>query len=374
MTSRDLTDNVEQMQIRKASKIIFGKYISILKHLIDKAQRYDSIILVAKTHHQPAQLILLGKRFAMWVEELYEHLVDFESFIENYPLRGMKGPVGAQSDMLTLLGSKEKVSELEHRISKYLRFQEVLDATGQVYPRSLDFKIVSHLAALSAACENFAKGMRLMSGCELVTEGSKEGQVGSSVMPHKMNTRNSERICGLCSLLKMHADGISRLSGDQWEEGDVSDSVVRRVIVPDVFYTSDGICETTLTVLNEMDIYPVMINAEVDRYLPFIATAELLDTAVKKGMGREKAHQLIMKYAIEEELKMRNGSPKNNLAKMLSKESKFPLNESEIEAILEGRKNFVGNSKEQIYSVAKKVEGLLAKYPTEASYEPKPIL
>jgi len=375
MTSRDLTDNVEQMQIRKASKIIFGKYVSVLRHLVEKAQSYDSIVLTAETHHQAAQLTLLGRRFAMWAEELHEHLVDFERVIEDYPLRGIKGPVGTQFDMLVLLGSKEKVNRLESKIAEHLGFRIVMDAPGQIYPRSLDFEFISHLALLSAACENFANEMRLMSGQGFVTEGFKEGQVGSSSMPHKMNTRSSERICGFCNLLKMYADGASRLSGNQWEEGDVSDSVVRRVIIQDAIYVSDGLCETILTVLNEMKVYPAVIDAEVDKYLPLLATTELLDAAIKKGMSREKAYELIKKYAIKEVLRMREtGSSENNLAKLLGSDSESPLKEDEIRRMLEDRMHFVGNAREQIYSVKEKSTELLSKYPAEASYEPKPIL
>ncbi len=214
-----------------------------------------------------------------------------------------------------------------------------------------------------------------MSGYELVTEGFKEGQVGSSAMPHKMNTRSSERICGFSNLLKMYADGASRISGDQWEEGDVSESVVRRVIIPDAIYTSDGLCETTLTVLNEMGAYPSMISAEVDRYLPFLATTELLDAAVEKGMGRQQAHGLIKKYAVREALRMKEtGSIKNNLTVELGKEPEFPLDEAEIKKILDDKEHFIGNAREQIYSVVEKSNKLITKYSAEASYEPRPIL
>ena len=375
MTSRDLTDNVEQMQIKKATKIIFGKYVSVLRHFVDKTLEYDSIILTARTHHQAAQPTLLGRRFAMWAEELYNHLIDFERFIENYPLRGIKGPVGTQFDMLTLLGSREKVSELEKKIAKHLGFQKVLDAPGQTYPRSLDYDLASHLSKLSAACGNFAIGMRLMSGYELVTEGFKEGQVGSSAMPHKMNTRSSERICGFSNLLKMYEDGLSRIAGEQWEEGDVSDSVVRRATIPDMFYASDGLCETTLTVLNEMGAYPAVIGAEVDRYLPFLATTELLAEATKRGMGREKAHGLIKKYAVREALRMREtGDFENNLAQSLGNDSEFPLKEPHIREMLKNTLHFIGNAREQTYAVAEKAGELISKYETEAFYEPKPIL
>jgi len=378
MTSRDLTDNVEQMQVRKAARVVLGKYVSVLRHLIERAKEYQEIVLTARTHHQPAQPTLLGRRFSMWAEELYETLLGLERFIADYPLRGIKGPVGTQFDMLVLLGSPAKVAELEKRVADELGFARVLESTGQVYPRSLDYQLVSHLAAQASACENFAKGVRLMSGYELVTEGFKEGQVGSSAMPHKMNTRSSERICGFAELLKMYADGASRLAGDQWEEGDVSCSVQRRVILPDAFYASDGLCETVLTVLNEMGAYPAMIDRELDKYLPFLATTEILMLALKAGIGREKAHGVIKKHAVGEALRLRQGGPDaNGLADRLAADPVFKeagVTCERIRDILADKSHFVGGAKEQIGRVAVKAATLLERYAADARYEPGEIL
>ncbi len=376
MTSRDLTDNVEQMQIRDASKLVFSKYISVLRHFGEKANEYEDIILTARTHHQAAQMTLLGRRFSMWQEELLQHLPDLENFIKNYPLRGIKGPVGTMSDMATLLNDYQKAQQLETSVSLQLGFGIVLDSPGQVYPRSLDYSLVSKLASLSAAPENFAISMRLMAGYELVTEGFKEGQVGSTAMPHKMNTPHSERICGLAELVKMYSDGISRISGNQWEEGDVSCSVGRRVIIPDSFYASDGLCETTLNVLNDMGTYPQVISAEVDKYLPFLATTEILQLAVKSGMGREMAHSIIKKYAIDEALRMRRGE-KPNLVAMLSMTREFKdagITDLELNDLMSKRDNFVGMACDQINDVANKASHWTSKYQESASYEPRPIL
>lgn len=378
MTSRDLTDNVEQIQIQRAMKLVLGKYLSVLRHLIMKADEYRGIELTARTHHQAAQPTLLGRRFAMWAEELWVHLVEFEAFIGSYPFRGIKDAVGTQFDMVNLLGSNEKALELEQRIAEMFGFKNVLDSTGQVYPRSLDYKLLSHLAALSSACENFAKSMRLMAGYELMTEGFRKGQVGSSVMPHKMNTRSSERICAFSELLKMYADGGSRLAGDQWEEGDVSCSAIRRVLIPDAFYASDGLLETTLTVLNQMGAYPAVISKEVDRYLPFLATTEILGLAVQHGIGREKAHSLIKKHAIAEALRMREeGSDVNQLMDRLCEEPEFKeagITEAMLSGALKDKSHFLGNADAQITAVQKKTKPLLTKYAKEAGYEPGDIL
>ena len=378
MTSRDLSDNVEQIQIKKAMRLVFGKYISVLRHLLDRADEYRTIELTARTHHQAAQPTLLGRRFSMWAEELWVHLVEFEAFIESYPFRGIKGAVGTQFDMVNLLGSKGKALDLEKRIAEMFGFNDILDSTGQVYPRSLDYKLLMHLSVLSSACENFAKSMRLMAGYELMTEGFRKGQVGSSVMPHKMNTRSSERICAFSELLKMYADGGSRLSGDQWEEGDVSCSAMRRVLIPDAFYASDGLLETTLTVLNQMGAYSAVISKEVDRYLPFLATTEILGMAVQRGMGREQAHGLIKKHAIAEALRMREeGSDINYFIDRLCEEPDFKnmgITSVILSDVIKDKSHFIGNADAQITAVQDKVKPILVKYMDAAAYEPGDIL
>jgi len=378
LTSRDLTDNVEQIQIKQAMQLIFGKYVSALRHLLDKAKMYQHIELTARTHHQPAQITLLGRRFSMWAEELLYHLNEFEHFIQEYPLRGIKGAIGTQFDMATLLGSPEKASQLDKLIAKTYGFKRILSSPGQVYPRSLDYKLLLHLSALSSPLENYAKTMRLMAGYDLVTEGFMKGQVGSSVMPHKMNTRSSERICALSELLKMYADGGSRLSGDQWEEGDVSCSALRRVLIPDAFYASDGLLETTLNVLNQMGAYPAIISQEVERYLPFLATTEVLDMAVRRGIGREQAHATIKRHAIAEALKMREtGSRENRLMKRLSEDPLFQeagITLDALNKLLAEKSHFHGRAQAQIAEVIEKAKTLLQRYPKEAAYEPGDIL
>jgi adenylosuccinate lyase len=217
-----------------------------------------------------------------------------------------------------------------------------------------------------------------MAGYELVTEGFKKGQVGSSVMPHKMNTRSTERICAFSELLKMYADGASRLSGDQWEEGDVSCSAMRRVLIPDAFYAADGLLETILNVLNQMGVYPSVISKEVNRYFPFLATTEVLNSAVQHGLGREQAYSLIKKHAIAEALKMREeGSDSNSLMNNLAMEPLFiesGITKEMLEALLKDKRYFVGNAELQIYNIIEKAKPWMSKYSNWARYEPGDIL
>ena len=201
--------------------------------------------------------------------------------------------------MLDLLGGdQDRLAELERRIAEHLGFRHVLVSTGQVYPRSLDFDVISALAQVAAAPSNVATSIRLMAGHELVTEGFQPGQVGSSAMPHKMNTRSCERVNGLAVIIRGYVSMVGELAGDQWNEGDVSCSVVRRVALPDAFFALDGLFETFLSVLEDFGAFPAVIDAELQRYLPFLTTTKVLMAAVRQGVGRETAHEAINEHAV----------------------------------------------------------------------------
>ncbi|MDQ1665533.1 MAG: adenylosuccinate lyase, partial [Actinomycetota bacterium] len=299
MTSRDLTENVEQLQVRSSLELVRDRAVAALARLAQLASEHSDLVIAGRSHNVAAQATTLGKRFASAADELLLAVERVESLLERYPLRGIKGPVGTAQDQLDLLGGDpDKLAALEQRIAEHLGFRRVLGSVGQVYPRSLDFDVVSSLVQLSAAPSSLATTIRLMAGQELVTEGFQAGQVGSSAMPHKMNTRSCERVNGLAVVLRGHLSMVSELAGDQWNEGDVSCSVVRRVALPDAFFALDGLFETFLTVLDDFGAYPAVARRELDRYLPFLATTKVLMAAVRNGVGREQAHEAIKEHAV----------------------------------------------------------------------------
>ena len=292
MTSRDLTENVEQLQVYRSLELIRTKAITVALRIAERAAEYDTLVMAGRSHNVAAQATTLGKRFASAAEEFLVAIERIENLIERYPLRGIKGPMGTAQDMLDLMGGDEtKLAELESRIATHLGFARVFDSVGQVYPRSLDFDALSTLVQLGAGPSSLAHTIRLMAGNETVTEGFKEGQVGSSAMPHKMNARSCERVGGLQVILRGYLTMAADLSGQQWNEGDVFCSVIRRVALPDAFFALDGMFETFLTVLAEFGAFPAMIDRELERYLPFLATTRILMAAVRAGVGRETAHE-----------------------------------------------------------------------------------
>ena len=216
--------------------------------------------------------------------------------------------MGTQQDQLSLLGDDAvRVEELERAVARHLGFDVVLGSVGQVYPRSLDLNVVSALLQATSGPSSLATSIRLMAGHELVTEGFAEGQVGSSAMPHKMNTRSCERISGLHAVLRGHVTMVSAVAGDQWNEGDVSCSVVRRVAIPDAFYTADGVYRTLLWVLDEFAAFGDVIDRELRQALPELATTRILAAVVDAGLGPEEAHRLIGAHALAAATARRQG-------------------------------------------------------------------
>jgi adenylosuccinate lyase len=371
MTSRDLTENVEQLQIRSSLLLIRTKALAVLGRLARRAAEHDSLVMAGRTHNVPAQATTLGKRFASAADELFVALSRLDDLIERYPLRGIKGPVGTAQDMIELLGSADRHRELERRVASHLGFSRVLASVGQVYPRSLDFDVLSSLVQLAAAPSSLAKTIRLMAGHELVTEGFRPGQVGSSAMPHKMNTRSAERINGFMVVLRGFASMAAELAGDQWNEGDVSCSVVRRVALPDACFALDGMLETTLTVLDDFGAYPAVIARELDRYLPFLATTRVLTAAVRAGVGRETAHDVIREHAVAVALEMREkGAEGNDLLARLAADSR--LAGVDLSGVLAEPQSFTGAARAQVAAVVEAVDAIMT--PEAAAYQPEPIL
>jgi adenylosuccinate lyase len=250
----------------------------------------------------------------------------------------------------------------------------VLTSVGQVYPRSLDFDVVSALVQTSAGPSNLATTIRLMAGIELVTEGFKEGQVGSSAMPHKMNTRSCERVNGLAVVLRGSLAMVGELAGDQWNEGDVSDSVVRRVALPDAFFACDGLFQTFLTVLDEFGAFPAVIQRELDRYLPFLSTTKVLMAAVRNGVGRETAHEAIKEAAVGVALAMRRGQAENDVFARLAADDRLGLSEEQLASLVAHPITFTGAAVDQVQSVVRRVDEVAKRHPEAAAYAPGDIL
>ncbi len=376
LTSRDLTENVEGLQMAAALDHLDGRIRGVLAALAERATAEAATVMVGRTHNVAAQPVTLGKRFAMVAEELlaaHDRLLDLR---ERFAIRGLKGPVGSQQDLLDLLGSSEAVDAVEQRVAEAFGIRSRLVATGQVYPRSRDLDVVAAFVQVASGPANLATTIRLMAGHDLVTEGFQKGQVGSSAMPHKMNTRSCERINGFMAILRGHLTMAGSLAGDQWNEGDVSCSVVRRVVLPDACFALDGLLETTFSVLDGFGAYPAVIDRELERYLPFLATTALLMHAVKEGLGREEAHEIIKHHAVAAALELRgSGGPGGAaLISSLGDDAAFPGSAAELGALIENPTDLLGRIDDQIASITTTIAARVAERPEAAAYRGGAIL
>ena len=376
MTSRDLTENVEQLQVYRSLQLVRDRTIAALAGISKRAQQWRSLFITARTHNVAAQPTTFGKRLAMFGEELLGGLASIEALLESYPVRGLKGAVGTQMDQLSLFdGDIKKINELESLIVQHLGIPKNFSNVGQVYPRSLDLRTVNVLVELASGPSSFCRTLRLMAGHETASEGFAKGQTGSSAMPHKMNSRSSERINGFHTILKGYQTMAAGLAGDQWNEGDVSCSVVRRVMLPDAFFTIDGMFETFLTILGQMDAYPAVVEAENNHYLPFLLTTTIMMEAVKAGVGRETAHHAIKEHAVATVNDLRSGKVnENDLIARLSNDERLSLDESQLQAILQQGRDNVGAAKSQVDQFVDRVDEYVKSYPKAAEYSPAGIL
>jgi len=376
MTSRDLTENVEQLQVFESLRMIESKAAAALFAFARRADQWKDLVITARTHNVAAQLTTFGKRLAMFGEELFSSWEQLRHLRQTYPVRGLKGAVGTQLDPLRLFEDDPgRVRELESRIAAHLGLPCQLSAVGQVYPRSLDHRVVSALLDLSSGPASFAHTLRLMAGHETASEGFAPGQTGSSAMPHKMNSRSAERINGFQNLLRGYVTMATGLAGDQWNEGDVSCSVVRRVMLPDAFFAIDGLLETLLTVLGQMEAYPAVMERENVHYLPFLLSTTFLMEAVQSGVGRETAHAAIKENALACVHALRTGmQAENDFLDRLVRDERLPFSRERLEAILAEGRNHTGLARSQVDAFRERVESLTNEYPEAARYEPEAIL
>jgi adenylosuccinate lyase len=349
LTSRDLTENIELIQIKAALELIEHRTLQTLFLLNEKISKYEKTYMVGRSHNVAAQVTTLGKRFASCAEELLFAHTALNELIARLPIRGIKGPVGTSQDALDAMGNN--FANLEKSIADEFGFENTWVSVGQIYPRSVDFEVISKLLQIASAPSSMATTIRLMAGSGLVSEGFKAGQVGSSAMPHKMNSRSSERINGMMVLLRGYNTMASDLAGDQWNEGDVSCSVVRRVAIPDSFYVLDGLLHTFMTILNEFGIFTENIEKELSEQLPLLATTNILMECVKTGMGREAAHEMIKKHAT-------TTTPSKFFA-AISIEKDFPLSLDQLSKLISNPADFAGLALIQTSSVKEMIARLV---------------
>jgi adenylosuccinate lyase len=356
LTSRDVTENIEGWQIKQSLHLTLASSNLLLQELVEKIEKYADLPIVGRTHNVPAQLTTLGRRFASWSEEFLFALEGLENLESRFPLKGIKGAIGTGSDLKSVIGSNWQ--SIEDSVLESLSVNKSLIAPSQIYPRSIDFQVISSLFQLASPLASIATNIRLMAGLGLVAEGKASSQVGSSAMPHKNNPRLSERVNALFIVLKGYLTMASEISGNQWNEGDVSESVVRRIALPDAFYCIDAILRTMTKVVKELEISKDNIAREVDLELEYLLSSKVLLMAFEKGVGRESAHKAILECADK------SRSPiSESFFTLISKTSELRVSESELLKIKSKAENYLGDAPLQARSVLNLAKAQISRLP-----------
>ena len=356
LTSRDVTENIEGWQIKQSLHLSLASSNLLLQELVKKIDKYADLPIVGRTHNVPAQLTTLGRRFASWSEEFLFALESLENLESRFPLKGIKGAIGTGSDLKSVVGNNWQ--SIEDSVLKGLGIEKALIAPSQIYPRSIDFQVISNLFQLASPLASIATNIRLMAGLGLVAEGKASSQVGSSAMPHKNNPRLSERVNALLIVLKGYLTMASEISGNQWNEGDVSESVVRRIALPDAFYCMDAILRTMTKVVKELEISKDNIAREVDLELEYLLSSKVLLLAFEKGVGRESAHRAILECADKS-----RGPNSESFFTLISKTSELKVSESELLEIKSALVNHLGDAPVQARAVLNLAKARISGLP-----------
>jgi len=371
MTSRDLTENVELYQLKNSLELTRDKVMALLSRFASRSEEFVNIPIVGRTHNVPAQVTTLGRRFASWAEELLFSLKHLNELVTRLPMRGIKGALGTSTDLMALAG--EDFGSIDQSASELFGFQDNLGASSQIYPRSIDLEVLAVLNQIAATPSNMAINIRLMSGFGLLSEGFEGAQTGSSAMPHKINPRLSERVNSLTIALKGFLTMINEISGNQWNEGDVSCSAVRRIALPGAFFAIDGILDTSIFILDSINVHEENIAQELDRFLPVLLSSRLLVLAVKSGVGREVAHEQIKNHVRLAEIDFKEGKGNTFLQRVIE-DRLLKIEAKDIAALLQNPIELAGAAKIQTVEIVNQIRSLIKSHPTAFSYKPVSVI
>lgn len=346
-TSCYVTDNGDLILYREALRYLRGELLKVMKNLAAFAEKYKSLPTLGYTHYQPAQLVTVGKRAALWLQDFASDLEELDFVLSSLPFLGCRGATGTEASLLELFdGDHGKVEELNRRLAAAFGFDRLWDVCGQTYPRKLDSRILSCLSAIAQSAYRFANDLRLLQHDRQVEEPFGQNQIGSSAMPYKRNPMRCERICSLSRYLMADALNPAMTASTQWLERTLDDSANRRISLPEGFLCADAVLRLMQNVTDGLQVNEKIIARAVEEFLPFIATENLMMEAVKQGADRQQAHEAIRRCSMEATARMKNGEP-CCLPELLAADPEFRLTEAEIRAGLQPEK-YIGRCPEQV--------------------------
>ncbi len=357
-TSCYVTDNADIVIYRDALQYLRGELLKVVANLTDFAEQYKAIPTLGYTHYQPAQLVTVGKRATLWLQDFVSDLEELDFVLEHIRFLGCRGTTGTEASFMELYdGDCAKIDKMNELIAKDFGFTKNYSVCGQTYPRKLDSRILSCLSAIAQSCYRMANDIRLLQHDRQVEEPFEKNQIGSSAMAYKRNPMRSERICSLARYLMNDANNTVMTAATQWLERTLDDSANRRISMPEGFLCADAILRLAQNVTDGLHVNEKIIAKTVNEYLPFIATENLMMEAVKKGGDRQQLHEIIRTCSMNATAEMKNGRS-CNLLKFLSEEPAFGLTEDEMKILLEPS-NYIGRCVEQTEAYVKEVQPLI---------------
>ena len=358
-TSCYVTDNADLILYRDALRHLRAELTAVMENLCDFAERYAAMPCLGYTHYQPAQLVTVGKRAALWLQDLMLDLEELDDVLAAIRFLGCRGTTGTEASFLALFdGDTAKIDEMNRRIAADFGFERLYDVCGQTYPRKLDSRILNVLSSIAQSCYRFANDVRLLQHDRQLEEPFEASQVGSSAMPYKRNPMRCERICSLARYVMADAANAPMTASTQWLERTLDDSANRRISLPEGFLAADGILRLMQNVTKGLHVNKKIVEKFVLDYLPFIATENLMMAAVRRGGDRQQVHEIIREASMDATAKMKNGE-RWDLIEALAARQEFGMTADEIRAELDPAR-YIGRCAEQTAAFAAKCRALCA--------------
>ena len=365
-TSCYVTDNADLVIYRDALMYLKGELLKVIANLSDFAGKYKALPTLGYTHYQPAQLVTVGKRATLWMQDFLSDLDEIDFAIKNIKFLGCRGTTGTEASFMELFeGDSSKTDKMNTLIANDFGFTECFDVCGQTYPRKVDSRILNALSSIAQSCYRMANDIRLLQHDRQLEEPFEKNQIGSSAMAYKRNPMRSERICSLARYLIADAQNAPMTASTQWLERTLDDSANRRISMPEGFLCADAILRLAQNVTDGLVVNEKVIEKAVHEYLPFIATENLMMEAVKKGGDRQKLHEIIRKCSMEATARMKNGE-ECGLLSHLAENSEFGLTENEMKELLNPAL-YIGRCPEQVDALLKKIKPLLSAVTREST-------
>ena len=358
-TSCYVTDNSDLIIYRDGLKYLRGEVLKVIANLADFAEKYKALPTLGYTHYQPAQLVTVGKRATLWMQDFLTDVEEIDFALQNIKFLGCRGTTGTEASFMDLFsGNTAKIDEMNRLIAADFGFESCFAVSGQTYPRKVDSRILNALSSVAQSCYRMANDIRLLQHDRQVEEPFEKNQIGSSAMAYKRNPMRSERICSLARYLMADAANAPMTASTQWFERTLDDSANRRISMPEGFLCADAVLRLAQNVTDGLHVNEKVIEKSVKEYLPFIATENLMMEAVKRGGDRQALHEIIRKCSMEATAKMKNGKECDLLSRLAS-EKEFCLDEAEMNALLEP-KLYIGRCVEQVENFISKVKPMLS--------------